>query len=214
MISLKNDKSPNLKDAIENEAKIIPFPNQQKPKNNAKLLLRKRTYAFLIDLYVIVLIKVIMTLSYTTFLKAFFFQLPMAKQKMMLENLQVADMMVTPVIFFTYFFFSYFAGEGKTIGKIFLKISVVNHSQSSLTLKESFMRSMGYGINYMTAGLLFLLPFFRKDARGIPDMISKTMIKMDEELVKVENQFENVVTIETSSLPQSENQKEEEKKVA
>lgn len=218
MIKLKEEQSPDLIQEIQKEGKILPFPknNFQENKGKQKLLLRKRTYAFLIDLYAIVLIKILMTLSYTSFFKAFFFQLPLGKQKAMLQNIQSVDLMLTPIVFFTYFLFSYFAGDGKTIGKLILKLSVASKDLKPNYIpnfKESFMRSFGYCLNYLSLGTLFLVPFFRKDGRGIPDMISKTSVYFDEDIKAFfSNNEENVISIDLSSLP--EHSTDEEKKVA
>ncbi len=203
---------------LEEQAKIIPFPREMnvqgtKVKSN---LLKRRVMAFCVDLYAIVMIKIMMTLAYTSFFKAFFFQLPVLKQKRMVEGLMTLDLYIAPIIFFTYFFVSYFSGEGKTVGKLMFKISVVRPDLKNdyfPNMKESFARTIAYMACYMTAGLLFLLPFFRKDQKSLADLWSKTMVMNDHELyeaMKAGAGDDNVITLDIAEIKKedkSNNQK-------
>jgi uncharacterized RDD family membrane protein YckC len=72
-------------------------------------------------------------------------------------------------------------GRGQTIGKLFFSLKVVDHdfeNQSNydehLSFKASAMRTLGYFMCYLTGGMLFLVNFFRRDTKGLPDFFSKT----------------------------------------
>ncbi|MFZ4712404.1 MAG: RDD family protein [Bacteriovoracaceae bacterium] len=216
MNMFKKDKqiSPNdLVAHIEEHAKVLPFPreilaNEKKRKTN---YMRRRVLAFCVDLYAILVVKIMMTLAYTSFFKSFFFQLPQYKQKQMLEGIQVLDLGTTPVIFFTYFVVSYFSGEGKTLGKLMFKLTVVNPALKNdyfPNLKQSFMRAIGYCACYLSLGTLFFLPFIRKDRKSLSDLFSNTSVLADQELYEALQAGEigesNVVTLDLA--PTSEDQ--------
>ena len=172
---------------IEHKAKILPFTRELKKNDSkhSKNFMRKRVLAFCVDLYAILIIKVMMTLAYTSFFKSFFFQLPAYKQKQMIEGIQWLDLLTTPIVFFTYFVLSYFSGEGKTIGKLMFKLTVVRPDLKNdyfPTIKEALMRTLGYIVCYMTLGVLFLLPFIRKDRKSLSDIFSNTSVWSDQEL--------------------------------
>ena len=69
-----------------------------------------------------------------------------------------------------------------------MKIRVVNqdfifdHSQfrSNLSLKNSFQRSIGYLLCYMSFGIFFIFHFASEDKRGLPDFLSGTQTVSDE----------------------------------
>ena len=201
----KTIASNDLVSHIEQKAKILPFPREIKkidPKQS-KNFMRKRVLAFCVDLYAILIIKVMMTLAYTSFFKSFFFQLPAYKQKQMIEGIQWLDLLTTPIVFFTYFVLSYFSGEGKTIGKLMFKLTVVRPDLKNdyfPTIKEALMRTLGYCACYMTLGVLFLLPFIRKDKKSLSDLFSNTTVWSDQDLYDAlregEMSNQNVIQLE------------------
>lgn len=183
---LRND---DLVGHLTEDKKVLPFPNKLKIDQGPEKgqVLRKRVYAFCVDLYIVVAIKLMITFSYTSFFKSFFFQLPFKKQQHLLDNLMIVDMAMTPFIFFTYFLVSYYSGEGKTLGKLFFKLTVAQNELTKdylPTLKQAFMRTVGYMACYLSLGTLFLLPFFRKDRRGLPDMFSGTQVYSDQAIYR------------------------------
>lgn len=190
-MNLKQDdkelRSDDLIGHLTEDKKVLPFPNRfrhdQKSQQNHTL--KKRVYAFCVDLYIIVGIKLMVTFAYTSFFKSFFFQLPHRKQQDLLDGLMVVDLSITPIIFFSYFLVSYYSGEGKSLGKIFFKLTVAKNELSKdylPTFKQAVLRTVGYMTCYLSLGTLFFLPFFRKDRRGIPDMFSGTQVYTDHEI--------------------------------
>lgn len=201
---------------IENKAKVIPFPTHltQNQKKQRSMILRKRVYSFCVDIYTIVAIKILMTMTYGHFIRTFFFQLPYKMQQKLMTQITLMDFAMAPIVFISYFLISYYMADGKTVGKLLFKLSVAKNNLGADHLpsfKESLLRTLGYVICYLSAGVLFAVPFLRKDRRGIPDMISGTRVYSDLEiynhLLEISTS-ENVIQIDFSKLPT------EEKKVA
>ena len=81
-------------------------------------------------------------------------------------------------MFFSYFFFSYYLGNGQTLGKAFFKLKV--GSSRNMTEQLSALDCFGRSIGYVFASLLAYLPlalnFLRQDQKGIQDFISHTHV--------------------------------------
>lgn len=188
-MNLKDDekelRSDDLIGHLTENKKVLPFPNRLRSNQASQKnqVLKKRVYAFCVDLYIIVGIKLMITFAYTSFFKSFFFQLPFKKQQHLLESLMMVDVAVTPLIFFTYFLISYYSGEGKSLGKLFFKLTVAQNQLTKdylPTFKQALFRTLGYMACYLSLGTLFLMPFFRKDRRGLPDLLSGTQVYSDQ----------------------------------
>lgn len=211
-MNLKQDekelRSNDLIGHITEDKKVIPFPNhvRQTEKIQKNMILKKRVYAFCVDLYVIVGIKLMITFAYTSFFKSFFFQLPQQKQQRLLDSLMIVDLSVTPIIFFSYFLLSYYSGEGKSLGKLFFKLTVAQNELEKdylPTFRQALLRTIGYMSCYLSLGTLFFVPFFRNDRRGIPDMLSGTKVYSDHEIylqfVEKESPAEVIPLVATDS---------------
>lgn len=84
------------------------------------------------------------------------------------------------ILLFTYFLFSFYWGEGKTIGCLLLNLVTVNSEQRSLSFKEAFVRSFFHSFYFFSAVTLLtvpllLIPFLRKDKKGLSDILSGTI---------------------------------------
>lgn len=145
-------------------------------------ILQKRVISFAIDITVIAFIKFIFTIAYASFIKTFFYQLDLKTQISLVEGINIFNGFSSLLIFSSYFTFSHFMGEGKTIGKMLTKTTVVDNNfiknfdtqDKNLTLKKSLLRMIGYFTAYITFGIPFIPAFFRDDKKSWPDFISRS----------------------------------------
>ena len=85
---------------------------------------------------------------------------------------------------FTYFayilmfiYFVYFNKKGKTLGKYLVGIEVINKDEeNSLTLKQSFFRTLGYGVDLLTLFGGLLLGLFNKKRRTLHDFMGSSIV--------------------------------------
>lgn len=159
------------------------------PKAIEKGLLKRRTYAFTLDLFAVALINKGILIAYTNFLQSFFYQLPIHAQQSIIGEIPKASFFTLTAVFFSYFLMSFYLGEGKTPGKLFFGLRVYSPKklQDTLTLKESSLRSLGYFLCYATGLFLFLAPFMRKDRKGVPDWFSGTQTISEERFLLLKN---------------------------
>ncbi|MFG1516242.1 RDD family protein, partial [Halobacteriovorax sp. ZH3_bin.1] len=110
------------------------------------------------------------------------------------------------IMFFSYFFFSYYLGNGQTLGKAFFKLKVVR--SHAVTEPLSALDCFGRSIGYVFANLLFFLPlvinFLRHDQKGVQDFISQTHVISTEEfayaLAEIQAEAEPLEEVEQISL--------------
>jgi len=159
------------------------YTNLQRDKKSQKTFLRKRGQAFCIDFLLIGMINKAIIFTYVNFVKNNFFYIPHAKQVSFLGNLHQLHLPTLFCVYWSYYIISLYLGNGQTPGKIALHLRIVDKNFGPhLTLPECVMRTLGYFITTITGFFLLALPYFTKDARGIPDWISKTRVFTKEEL--------------------------------
>ncbi len=184
---------------MESENKVIHLHEylNQRPKESVtsftakkiKAQLFKRFVAFSTDIFVIGMLKIGFVATYDKFLKTFFFTLPSSKIDAIWERFYVIDPLISISLFYGYFIFCYYSLNGKSIGKKWMKLTVVqdNFRDGMMVsqypgIREAFLRATGYLMGYTTAGLLFLVPFMRTDRRGVQDFLSQTVTLEDNQL--------------------------------
>src|SRR5690606_4450194 len=113
--------------------------------------------------------------TYTSFMRAYFYQLRPHVQESLTANLSLVHFSVLMTVFFTYHFVSFYTSEGKTLGKMMFGLRVYSPTQPrmALSMSESFKRTLGYTVCYVTGFVLFALPLLRQDRRGLPDFFSQ-----------------------------------------
>ncbi len=193
---MSEDNIINLHDYLEQRLKE-PITSFTAKKIRASLL--KRFASFGLDIFIIGLIKVGFVNAYQGFLNSFFFQISPAKMQHIWDKFYVIDPLISISIFYGYFMFCFYSLNGKTIGKIWMKLSVIqddfregsmlNHSPD---LRHAFLRATGYLMGYTSMGLLFLLPLVRSDKRGIQDILSQTVTLEDSQI------YEHFITSQIS----------------
>lgn len=139
-------------------------------------LLRLRIYAFSIDLFAILALNKIMTITYMTYLRQFAW--PMYRTFSNGEHLvQEAEIITLLILYTNYFLVSLFLSHGKTLGKTMIGLRVVSDENlGQMSLRQSFMRSLGYTLCYLGGLLLFTLPFINRKQKGVPDWLSHTHV--------------------------------------
>ncbi len=113
-------------------------------------------------------------------------------QFMLTSQMHKVELSVISVVFFGYFFLSYYMGNGKTPGKILFRLRVVptDNPTELLSLATSFKRTVGYFFCYITGFVLFALPYFNKSREGLPDIFSSSQV-LTEETYKIKvSEFE------------------------
>lgn len=179
---------------------LIPFPSDLSVSSKERFqrfsprgILQKRMISFAVDITVIAFIKFIVTVSYASFVKTFFYQLNLESQINMIQGLSALDTFNTLLIFSSYFTFSHFWGDGKTVGKMITRTTVVNNkfihefseNSTNLNFRLSMLRMIGYLSSYVLLGLPFIFAFFRKDGRSWPDFISRSQTLDDDDIQKL-----------------------------
>lgn len=155
------------------EGKILHFP-----KVNKEDLIRKRCFAFTVDLMFIIMINRAIMFTYMNFIRTFFLHIPYHAQSNLVEGLPQIHLTTLLAVFFGYFTISYYMGEGQTPGKLLFGLRIYSKRKNSikLNLQESILRTMGYFLCYITGFVFFLIPFLRRDQKGIPDWFSRTEV--------------------------------------
>ena len=143
--------------------------------------LKKRFYAFYIDLVAITLIQKIVVFTYQKSIRELFPTLSLEAQSKLFDNVWQVTLSTLTLTFFSYFIVSMHLGNGKTLGKSLLGLRVYSPENTTPSFLESVQRTLVYTGCYLMGSFLLLIPFARKDSKGIPDMISHTEVVTEEE---------------------------------
>lgn len=143
----------------------------------SKKILKKRTHAFLLDIVAITIITKTTLWTYGLFFKNFFSSIPPHFQNALLSKLPLLEVLVLLTIFWGYFTYCYYMMDGQSPGKVVFNLKVKNYLNQPLTFKESLLRVFGYFLCYFSGAFLFLIPWFNKNQKGIPDWLSKTKVE-------------------------------------
>ncbi len=166
---------------------------------------QKRFYAFNVDLYAIIIMQKICVYSYITFVNQSFELAPFAVKKNLLGNLNQMYLSTLMFTYFSYFLVSFYLGHGKTIGQTIFDLRTVSHegSPKELSFMESFMRTLGYTLNYLFLFLPFLMNLVRKDKRGLPDFFSQTEVMTENEFLHYEHSLKTKLAEKEAAEKQS-----------
>lgn len=151
-----------------------------------KIMIR-RIYSFIVDIFTIMLFNTAINVSYAVFVKDFLYLLNKDQQFFMTSSLstQVATFLI---IYVSYFFYSQYVMDGKTLGKFVFKLTTVRDDfvfrfedqNYTPTILQAWRRTIGYLGCYLSAGIFFLFSFMSEDKRGLPDYLSQTRTVSDE----------------------------------
>ena len=149
--------------------------------------LRRRTFSFFVDLFCILLASKLLMASYISYLNTFMYIMGDKSQHLLSSQFHKVEFSVITVVFFGYFFLSYYLGNGKTPGKILFRLKVVpaDNPTGLLGFTQSMKRSMAYVFCYLTGFIFFAIPFFNKNRAGLPDMFSESKVLTEDQYNKV-----------------------------
>ncbi|EQC45606.1 RDD family protein [Bacteriovorax sp. Seq25_V] len=159
-----------------------------------KKILKKRMYAFILDLYAIVFLNKFMVFAWLGFVNSYISNISLFNSKSSSLVNSGATNLSLPIVYTAYFFFFYYLGEGRTLGKMFFKLRVYSngHRKEELSAKECFARALGYLLcNYMFF-IPFALVYLKKDMKSIGDYLSGTTVMTDEEFAIIDTLEENI----------------------
>ena len=174
---------------------VVPEIKNLTPKMPSKKeVVRKRLYAFITDIYAIVILNKVLSFTWVAFINAFFINTTL-NVAMASNIISGTSKLSLGIIFLSYFTFFYYLGDGKTIGKMIFGLKVCsNHNHNKeLTFMEAFSRSMGYLFCNFMWFLPFATIFLRRDAKSICDYISHTSVLTEAEMAIIENLEEHEV---------------------
>lgn len=155
---------------------------------------KKRFYAFNVDLYGIIIFHKIALYSYINFVNTSFDQAPLNIKRVLLGNMNQMYISTFMFTYFSYFLVSFYLAHGKTLGMTFFSLKTVGNEDSpnELSFMESFMRTLGYTVNYLLMFTPFLINLIRKDAKGLPDFFSQTEVMTEKEFLHYEHELKKV----------------------
>lgn len=150
-------------------------------------------------------------MAYAIFLSDFLAQVSPLKKVEMLQMGLPWELGVFGVVFFSYFLISTYTFEGKTLGNKWMKLNIINDdypfnyesSNYAPHFKQALMRSLSYGLCYLSFGLFFLLTLLSKDRRGLADALSQTRTVSDQWLRSYQLEkiaYQEQVRIDINSL--------------
>ncbi len=135
-------------------------------------ILKKRVYAFTIDMAIIVVTNAFLVAAFNQFIRTVFFHLPTKMQIVLIDKTSFMNSVSLLSFAFAYFSLFYFLTNGKTMGKIILHIKAINADKSEISLKQSMLRSFAYITCALTGIFLFALSHIRKDEKSLADIFS------------------------------------------
>lgn len=142
-------------------------------------ILKKRVYAFTIDMGIITVTNYFLMAAFTQFIQTVFFHLPMKAQLFLVNKLGTMTSVSLMSLTFAYFSLFYFVTNGRTMGKTLFALKAQNTDNTELTLNQSMMRAIAYFTCAMTGSFLFALSFIRKDEKSLADVFSGTRVVAD-----------------------------------
>lgn len=155
---------------------------------NNNTILKKRTYAFTLDLAIIVGVNYFSMAAFSDFLKIVFFHFPIHVQLTLIEKFKYVHSVSLLSFMFAYFSIFYFATNGQTMGKMILKLKV--NASKEMTLTQSMLRAISYIMCAMFGSVMFILPFIRSDKKSLADLISGTTVTEDNAANVLETEFQ------------------------
>lgn len=188
--------------------KLIPILGQPGP------LLLKRGLAFMVDMMAIGLLKTSLDAGYGLFINQYLSPFNSATKYGLTQSNIALHLSVFVMVFLGYFLFTTAVMNGKTLGKLVMKLTIINelfvqnHFEESheLSYSQVFQRSIGYVLCYLSFGTFFVFNFSSEDKRGLSDYLSNTRTVNDEWLSQMLEHKEfsaQEVQIDIASLDQA-----------
>jgi uncharacterized RDD family membrane protein YckC len=176
-----NHQNPDDCELAADKGKKIKLELLKKAGQKKRKKLSRRFYAFAIDIILITFINKLCLLAIYQEFSNIFPSIFDGKLFQYISNFSAVSFMT---VFITYFLTSYYLSNGQSLGKFLFNLKVYN-KKGQLSFVDCGLRTLGYFTCYITGSLAFVLPFLRKDQRGLPDFFSKTYV--DDNIVNTEN---------------------------
>ncbi len=169
-------------------------------------ILKKRVYAFTIDLGIVTVANYFLMAAFTQFIQTVFFHLPMRAQLLLVDKMGMMSSVSLMSLTFAYFSLFYFMTNGRTMGKTLFALKAQNTDNTELTLNQSMLRALAYFTCAMTGSFLFALSFIRKDEKSLADVFSGTRVVIDtpEEVMEFNTTLSIATAKEESALDYTE----------
>jgi len=155
-------------------------------------ILKKRIYAFIVDLGVIYFLKFFTLILYLKTISFFLTAIPLENKEKLFTNITLLDKYLLIVIFTGYFLSCFFITNGRTIGKFLFNLKLVSKKEDGILLDQYLIRTFTYLFCYLNGLFLLLIPLVTKNGKGLPDWLSGTMVVYDsEERIKQSEYIQN-----------------------
>lgn len=98
---------------------------------------------------------------------------------------------ITSLLIAGFYFITFWVYKGATPGKMLLRIKIVdNNTGEKITLKQAIWRFFGYILSGLFLCIGFIMMHFRKDARGLHDIIASTAVVKEKIISK--NKYDRI----------------------
>jgi len=175
---------------------------------------QKRIYSFMVDFAFIMVMNTAVHTSYSIFVNEFYAPISSTLKTQLMQTNSGLQVGVFMLLYMSYFFYSMYVLNGKTLGKMVFKLKTVSNDyiyeedelESNLEIRQSFRRSFGYLTYFLSFGTFFIFSLLSEDKRGIPDYFSGTRTVSNEwyEAMKSYKQYDHEeVRININSLSKS-----------
>ena len=146
-------------------------------------LLSKRTYAFAFDAFSIFFISKSLMFSYFKFISPFFYQIPVKTQTKFFGMYDDFYLSLFVLTYLGYFTTSMLLTHGQTPGKMLFALRVVcpEDGVKGPRAMKVIIRSLSYLFCHLAGVILLAIPYFNQESKGIPDWLSQTHVKTEEE---------------------------------
>jgi len=132
---------------------------------------RTRAAAFLIDLFIVLLLIVIVNLITGDLTYKI-----SPSGEINLNNKTAENGLHMTIVFAVYFIFITLLWKGRTPGKKIMRIRVISVKSEKLTLWQCVERTLGYGASALEAGFGFLQVIWYENRQAVHDRIAETTV--------------------------------------
>lgn len=156
-------------------------------------ILKKRTYAFFLDLVFISILNKTIIYTYINFLDYYLPHINPEAKRSILSEFGKIQLPIYTIVFICYFFVSYYISNGKTPAKVIfgLKIHGKDILNDNISFREASLRATCYYLATIFGLFLLAIPLFRKNRKGIPDIISNTDVYTETQLNYLKDNLKN-----------------------
>lgn len=187
---MKENNVINLSEYIQAKKELQTFNDKEFEYfdiKDDKIILR-RLAAFCADFFIVLMLFNMIQVSYAAFVDNILVPLSYTQKSDIISGVTVVNVFVFAFVYMTYFFFTNYVFEGKTLGKKWMEIKTINEDyiyfqnvdDHQLTASQSLRRALGKFLCYISFGTFFILNVINEEKRGIADMISKSRVISDE----------------------------------